>query len=133
VSEVRAFASIAIFALGIVGGIALHQIADRGPAENPFPSLPRSDEPAASRDVVAAIAADDPRTLAKLLTADQLNDLNMAMRPIVDVRKTKFVGAAESEGRLLAAYIVTGKNDSGTDFIVGFVLRVSNDQVVGVN
>jgi len=31
------------------------------------------------------------------------------------------------------AYTVTGKDDTGNDFIVGFVLRVSNDQVVGVN
>jgi len=49
------------------------------------------------------------------------------------VRGTKFVGAVESEGRLLSAYLVTGKTSEGSDFIVGFVLRVANDQVVGVN
>jgi hypothetical protein len=62
-----------------------------------------------------------------------LTDLDTALQPITDVRSTKFVGAVESEGRLLSAYVVTGKTTEGIDFVVGFVLRVSNDQVVGVN
>jgi len=51
----------------------------------------------------------------------------------VDVRSAKFIGAVESEGRLLSAYVVNGKTSEGSDFVVGFVLRVANDQVVGVN
>jgi hypothetical protein len=111
----------------------VHQIVDRGPGESPYPPLPRMDEPAAAHDVVQAIASDDPASLAKMLSADTLTSLDTALQPIVDVRAAKFVGAVESEGRLLSAYIVTGKTSEGSDFIVGFVLRVANDQVVGVN
>lgn len=132
-NEARALGTLALFALGIVAGVALHSLVDRGPGDNPYPSLPKIDEPRIARDVVAAIAADDARTLGRMLSADQLSDLDAALQPIVDIRGTKFVGAVESEGRLLSAYVVNGKTETGTDFIVGFVLRVSNDQVVGVN
>lgn len=132
-NEARAFATLGLFALGLVAGVAVHQIVDRGPAENPYPNLPKTEEPAVAHDVVAAIASDDAASLAKLLTQDQLTDLGTALQPIVDVRSTKFVGAVESEGRLLSGYVVGGKDSSGADFIIGFVLRVSNDQVVGVN
>ena len=108
-------------------------IRKRGPGDNPYPALPKSEEPAAAHDVVQAIQSDDPRSLAKLLSSDMLTDLDSALQPIVDVRTTKFVGAVESEGRLLSAYVATGKTTDGSDFVVGFVLRVANDQVVGVN
>ena len=65
--------------------------------------------------------------------ADELRQIAGSSKPIVDVRSAKFVGAVESEGRLLSAYVATGKTTEGTDFVVGFVLRVANDQVVGVN
>ena len=130
VSETRAVATLALFGVGL---LVVHSLTDRGPGENPYPSLPKVEEPAIARDVVTAIAADDATTLAKLLSQDQLNDLGTALQPITDVRGAKFVGAVESEGRFLVAYTVTGKDDTGNDFIVGFVLRVSNDQVVGVN
>jgi hypothetical protein len=67
------------------------------------------------------------------MPATLLTDLDTALQPIIDVRTTKFVGAVESEGRLLSGYVVTGKTTEGIDFVVGFVLRVANDQVVGVN
>jgi hypothetical protein len=133
VNEARAFAILAVFAFGVLGGVGLHAIVDRGPAENPYPSLPKIDEPQVAREVVAAIAADDARSLSKLLSAELLQDLDAALQPVMEVRSTKFVGAVESEGRLLSAYVAGGKTESGSDFIVGFVLRVANDQVVGVN
>lgn len=132
-NEARALGTIALFVLGMIAGIGAHAIADRGPGEVPFPSLPKIDEPAAARDVVAAIGADDARSLSKLMPAELLSDLDSALEPVIDVRTTKFVGAVESEGRLLSAYVVTGKTETGEDFVVGFVLRVANDQVVGVN
>ena len=132
-NEARALATLGLFALGLVGGVLTHQLVDRGPAENPYPTLPKTSEPTVAHDVVAAIASDDAASLAKLLTQDQLTDLGTALQPIVDVRSAKFVGAVESEGRFLSGYVVQGKDSSGTDFIVGFVLRVANDQVVGVN
>lgn len=132
-SEARAWGTVALFSLGVFSGVVLHQIIDRGPGDNPYPSLPKTEEPRAAHDVVAAVAADDARSLSKMMSSELLTDLDSALQPIIDVRGTKFVGAVESEGRLLSAYVVTGKTAEGIDFVVGFVLRVANDQVVGVN
>jgi hypothetical protein len=126
-------ATLTLFAVGILGGVVAHAFADRGPADNPYPALPKIDEPRAAHDVIAAVGADDAQALSRMLDSTMLTDLDTALQPIVDVRTTKFVGAVESEGRLLSAYVVTGKTTEGIDFVVGFVLRVSNDQVVGVN
>ena len=132
-NEARAMATLALFAVGILGGVVVHAVLDRGPAENPYPALPKVDEPRAAHDVVAAVGSDDAQALSRMLDSTMRTDLDTALQPIVDVRTTKFVGAVESEGRLLSAYVVTGKTTEGIDFVVGFVLRVSNDQVVGVN
>ena len=132
-NEARATATIGLFVLGILGGVVAHAFLDKGPAENPYPSLPKVEEPRAAHDVVAAVGADDAQALSRMMDSTMLNDLDMALQPIVDVRSTKFVGAVESEGRLLSAYVVTGKTTEGIDFVVGFVLRVATDQVVGVN
>jgi hypothetical protein len=126
-------ATLALFAVGILGGVVVHTFLDRGPAENPYPTLPKVDEPRAAHDVIAAVGSDDAQALSRMLSSTILTDLDAAIQPIVDVRTTKFVGAVESEGRLLSAYVVTGKTTEGIDFVVGFVLRVANDQVVGVN
>jgi hypothetical protein len=133
VNEARAAATLSLFAIGILIGVVVHAFVDRGPVDNPYATLSRVDEPRVAHDVVAAIAADDARSLAKLVDSTMLNDLDQALRPISDVRTTKFVGAVENEGTLLSAYVVTGKTTEGIDFVVGFVLRVANDQVVGVN
>jgi hypothetical protein len=125
--------TLALFAVGILGGVVVHTFLDRGPADNPYPTLPKVDEPRAAHDVIAAVGSDDAQALSRMLSSTILTDLDTAIQPIVDVRTTKFVGAVESEGRLLSAYVVTGKTTEGIDFVVGFVLRVANDQVVGVN
>ena len=132
-NETRAAATLSLFAIGILAGVVAHTFVDRGPAQNPYPALPKVEEPRAAHDVVAAIAADDAQSLSKLIDTSLLSDLDGALQPITDVRSTKFVGAVESEGLLLSAYVVTGKTTEGIDFIVGVVLRVANDQVVGVN
>jgi hypothetical protein len=133
VNEARTFATLSLFVVGILGGVVVHALVDKAPPENPYPSLPKVDEPRAAHDVVDAIGKDDARSLSRLIDSTMLTDLDAALQPITDVRTTKFVGAVESEGRLLSAYIVTGKTQQGIDFVVGFVLRVTNDQVVGVN
>lgn len=132
-NEAKAMATLAVFAVGIVAGIVVHAIVDQGPPASPYAELQRIDEPRVANEVVAAIAADDALTLSRLLSADMLGALDSALQPVVSVRKTEFVGAVESEGRLLSGYVVTGKTTDGIDFAVGFVLRVANDQVVGVN
>jgi hypothetical protein len=126
-------ATLSLFVVGILGGVLVHTLADRGPVESPYPQLPKVDEPRVAHDVIQAVGADDARALSRLMDSTMLTDLDTALQPIVDVRTTKFVGAVESEGRLLSAYVVTGKTTEGIDFVVGFVLRIANDQVVGVN
>jgi hypothetical protein len=126
-------ATLSLFVVGILAGAVVHAFVDRGPAESPYPALPKVEEPRVAHEVVEAIGNDEPRTLAKLMPATLLTDLDTALQSIIDVRTTKFVGAVESEGRLLSGYVVTGKTTEGIDFVVGFVLRVANDQVVGVN
>jgi len=133
VNEARAAVTLSLFAIGILAGVVVHSIVDRGPGENPYPTLPKVEEPRAAHDVVAAIGTDDAQSLSRLVDSKILSDLDAALQPITDVRSTRFVGAVESEGRLLSAYVVTGKTTEGIDFVVGFVLRVANDQVVGVN
>jgi hypothetical protein len=132
-NETRALGTLVLFVVGIVAGVVVHALVDQGPPQNPYPTLPKVDEPQVAHDVIQAIANDDAQSLSKLLDQSQLTDLDTALQPIVDVRSTKFVGAVESQGRYLSGYVVTGKTTDGTDFIVGFVLRVTNDQVVGVN
>jgi hypothetical protein len=126
-------ATLSLFAIGILAGVVGQTLLVKGPAESPYPQLPKVDEPRVAHDVLAAVGADDAQALSRLMPADMLNALDMALQPVVDVRTTKFVGAVESEGRLLSAYVVTGKTTEGIDFVVGFVLRVANDAVVGVN
>jgi hypothetical protein len=133
VNDAKAMATLSLFAIGILAGVVVHSFVDRGPAESPYPALQRVDEPRVAHDVVGAIAGDDAQALSRLMPADMLTALDAALQPVVDVRATKFVGAVESEGRLLSAYTATGKTTDGIDFVVGFVLRVANDQVVGVN
>ena len=132
-NEAKAMATLSLFALGLLGGVVVHVFTDKAPPENPYPALPKVDEPRAAHDVVAAVGSDDAQALSRMLDSTMHTDLDTALQPIVDVRTTRFVGAVESEGRLLSAYVVTGKTTEGIDFVVGFVLRVSNDQVVGVN
>jgi hypothetical protein len=133
VNEAKALTTLSLFVVGILAGVVVHALVDKGPAENPYPALPKIEEPRAAHDVVAAIAADDAESLSRLIDSTMLNALDAALQPVIDVRTTKFVGAVESEGRMLSAYVVTGKTTEGMDFLVGFVLRVANDQVVGVN
>lgn len=80
-----------------------------------------------------AIASDDARTLSRNLDQDALKALQTAIEPIVDVRSVRFVGAVEKNGKVLAGYVMGGRDQSGMDLLVGFVLQVQGDQIVGVN
>src|SRR5438874_13733782 len=94
-NETRAMLTLTVFAVGILGGVVAHAVLDRGPAENPYPALPKVDEPRAAHDVVAAVGSDDAQALSRMLDSTMLTDLDTALQPIVDVRTTKFVGAVE--------------------------------------
>ena len=132
-NSARAALILATFLTGLVTGVVVYAVTDRGTDANPYASLPRAAEPAVTADVAAAIQSDDARVLANLLDMEVLQQLQTAIEPLADIRSMKFVGAVEKSGRVLAAYVAGGKTIDGTDVLVGFVLNVTGDQIVGVN
>lgn len=132
-SSARAALILATFLGGLVTGVVLYAVTDRGADANPYASLPRAAEPAVTADVARSLAADDARGLAGQLDMEVLQQLQTAIEPLADIRSMKFVGAVEKGGRVLAAYVAGGRTIDGTDVLVGFVLRVTGDQIVGVN
>ncbi len=137
-TEARAILVIALFVGGLAAGVAVQRITDTGGRANPYPSLDKIEEPTQTAEVASALSNNDPKQLARLLDNQTLTDLRDALTgpagaPIVDIRSVKFVGATGKSGRVLAGYVVTGKDVQGSDAIVGFVLNVENGQIVGVN
>ena len=137
-NEGRAALILALFVGGIVGGVVVQRATDPGVRANPYASLDKIEEPSQSAEVAAALLNNDPKTLARMLDTTTLGALREALMspmgaPMADIRQVKFVGAAAKSGKVLAGYIVTGKDLSGSDAIVGFVLDLENGQIVGVN
>jgi hypothetical protein len=133
ISSVRAALVLATFLGGIVTGVVMYAVTDKGADANPYASLPRAAEPAVTADVARALASDDAKALSNQLDMEVLQQLQTAIEPLTDIRSMKFVGAVEKSGRVLAAYVAGGRTTDGTDFLVGFVLQVTGDQIVGVN
>ena len=105
---------------------------------NPYASLDRLDEPGQTAEVAQALLNNDPKALARILDSETLTALRDALMspmgaPMADIRQVKFVGATGKANKVLAGYVLTGKDMSGTDAIVGFVLDLENGQIVGVN
>lgn len=137
-NEGRAALILALFVGGIVGGVVVQRATDLGVRANPYASLDKIEEPSQSAEVAAALLNNDPKTLARIMDTTTLGALREALMspmgaPMADIRQVKFVGAAARSGKVLAGYIVTGKDLSGSDAIVGFVLDLENGQIVGVN
>ncbi len=137
-NEARAAFVLALFVGGLVSGVVVQRLTDSSGRSNPYPSLDRVDEPATSAQVATAILNGDAKTLAQLVDNETLTNLRDALMspmgtPIADIRSVKFVGATSKAGRVLAGYILSGKDTQGTDAIVGFVLDLENGQIVGVN
>jgi hypothetical protein len=137
-NEARAALVLALFVGGLVSGAVLQRVTDNGGRTNPYPTLDRVDEPQTSAMVATALLNNDPKALARLLDNGTLTNLRDALMspmgtPMADIRAVRFVGATQKSGRVLAGYIVTGKDMQGTDAIVGVVLDVENGQIVGVN
>jgi hypothetical protein len=133
ISSVRAALVLATFLGGLVTGVVMYAVTDKGADANPYASLPRAAEPAVTADVARALASDDAKALSNQLDMEVLQQLQTAIEPLTDIRSMKFVGAVEKSGRVLAAYVAGGRTTDGTDFLVGFVLQVTGDQIVGVN
>lgn len=137
-NEARAAVILALFVGGIVAGVVVQRATDPGVRANPYASLDRVNEPAQTAEVAAALLNNDPKVLARILDSTTLSALRQAlMSPMgaamADIRQVKFVGATAKADRVLAGYVVTGKDLSGTDAIVGFVINLENGQIVGVN
>ena len=137
-SEGRAILVLALFIGSIVAGVAVQRITDTGVKENPYTQLDKLEEPGITADVATAILSGDARALARLMDGETLTALREALMspmgaPIADVRSVRFVGATGKANRVLAGYVLSGKDMGRTDAIVGFVLDVENGQIVGVN
>ena len=133
VDRARAALVLATFLGGLVTGVIVYAVTDRGADANPYGSLPKTEEPAVTAEVARAMTSDDARALASQLDMEVLQQLQSAIEPLADIRSMKFVGAVEKNGRTLAAYVAGGRTTDGVDVLVGLVLRVSGDQIVGVN
>jgi hypothetical protein len=132
-NSARAALILATFLGGLVTGVVVYAVTDKGAEANPYATLPKAAEPAVTADVARAMANDDARGLANQLDMEVLQQLQTAIEPLADIRSMKFVGAVEKNGRTLAAYVAGGRTSDGTDVLVGLVLRVTGDQIVGVN
>jgi hypothetical protein len=133
VSSTRAALILATFLGGLVMGVAAYALTDKGVEANPYASLPKIAEPAAAAEVARELENDDSKGLSNQLDMTVLQQLQTAIDPLVDIRSIKFVGAVEKNGRVLAAYVAGGRTSDGTDIVRGFVLRLTGDQIVGVN
>ena len=137
-NEARAVMVLALFVGGLAMGVVVQRVTDSGGRSNPYASLDRVDEPSSTAQVASALLNNDPRALATLMDNGILTNLRDALMsptgaPMADIRDVKFVGATSKGGRVLAGYVVKGKDMQGTDSIVGVVLDVENGQIVGVN
>ena len=132
-NSAKAALVLATFVGGLVAGVVVYAVTDKGADANPYASLPKSSEPAVTADVARALSGDDAKALSNQLDMEVLQQLQTAIEPLADIRSMKFVGAVEKSGRVLAAYVAGGKTSDGTDVLVGFVLNVTGDQIVGVN
>jgi len=131
--SISTVAVLALFVLGLVAGVTVGQATRPRPPVSPFPPLPLVSEPAVAAQVTAAIASDDARALARSVDGQMLGALGESLVPITDVFEVRFVGAVEKSGDTLSAYVVQGRDLQGTQLLVGYVLRVRGDKVIGVN
>jgi hypothetical protein len=138
-TEGRAIFVLSLFIGAVVAGVVTQRVvASSGQRENPYPTLEHTDEPSITASVATAISNNDARALARLVDTQTLKALQQALlspldRPIADVRSVRFLGATAKGNRVVAAYVLTGKDLGGDDAIVAFVLDVENGEIVGVN
>jgi hypothetical protein len=137
-SEARAAFILSLFIGSIVAGVVVQHYTDTGVKENPYTQLDKLEEPAVTATIATAILNGDAKSLADHLDSDTLTALRDALMspagaPIADVRSVRFVGATGKGTKILAGYVLSGKDMSGIDAIVGFVLDVENGKIVGVN
>lgn len=127
------WATLLLFVLGLLGGVAVNSIVSPPPPANPYAELVQVGEPPESAAVVKILLADDARTLSRMLPGEVLKSLGQAIDPLQDIFEAKYVGGTERKGDILASYVMSGRGSSGQSFSVGVVFRVSGGKVIGVN
>ncbi len=132
-SSLRSSVTVGLFVVGLAAGGAVFGALHPPAPSTPYPTIPGAPEPPVTANLAKEIAADDSHALAQTLESDMLSKLADALDPLVEVRDVKFVGAVAKEKDTLAAYLARGMDNSGMTWIVGFVLRVQGNSVVGVN
>jgi hypothetical protein len=130
---VRVAVTIVLFVAGLALGYLAQSVSSAAPPRAAFNSLERVGEPSAAAAVASAVARDDARGLSQLLEEDVLQELASGIEPLIEVTEVRFTGATERDDRVLAAYVAKGRDNQGGKWVIGFVLRVEGDNVVGVN
>jgi hypothetical protein len=128
-----AIAIIALFLVGLVGGIAAYAIVNAPPPTPAYPALAAAGEPQVAHDLASAMSANDVKGVADRLDPSAAQALATALQPIVEVTSVTYLGTVEQDGRDLAGYVVRGRDQTRTKQIVGLVLDVSGGQIVGIN
>jgi hypothetical protein len=133
--QLRTSLTIVFFVIGVAAGTMALQLAR--PTTRPaviatdsMPSLPRVTEPIQSSAVMQALAANDVHALAQVVDSDTLTAIQKQLKPLVTYENESFVGATLLEHDTLAAYVVRGRDSSGTTEIVGIVIRIRDGKVV---
>jgi len=126
-------ATLLLFVLGLVVGVAVQSYISPPPPATPYAELSLVNETPETAALVRLILADDARALAAVMEGELLQELGKALEPLQEVFEMKFVGAVERRGDILASYVATGRERNAQSFTVGVVFRVSRGKVVGVN
>ena len=130
-----AAAEVAVGALKTTSVLPAQEAEPSAAPAKQYPSLSSVSEPPVAAKVADALRGDDAVTLATLVqTQDSLRRLRASVSPIVVVSDIQFTGATQStNGEIVSAYLVRGRDRSGLKFIRGFAINVLHDEVIGVN
>ena len=129
----QSLAIVGLFLVGIVAGVGGFVALNPPPPAQPFPSLAGAPEPAEAHALAEALKANDAEGVANHVLPAIATSLSDALTPIVEVTEVTYLGTVERDGRDLAGYIVVGRDDQSQKRIVGFVVDVMNDAIVGIN
>jgi len=105
-----------------------------------YPAQATVPEPAAAREVVDVIVANDAVTLSRMLDQKSLEALSKALstigsapQPLVEITDVRYLGSVGLDEGTVVSYLARGRDPGGMNWVVGFALRVEGGQVVGVN
>jgi hypothetical protein len=138
----KALVGLALFTIGIVGGVLLYGGTQTTVDYGPFPPLPEAAEPRAADDLTDLLLAGRDQEIAKRYGDDIVVGLAEALTigpnpqgasPIVDISDIKYLGTVADGRQSLAMYAALGSLGDGTSVIAGFSLRVADGEVIGVN